>query len=623
MSVASGGVWSRWLDPAEPVEPGRLRQLARITLTASLMNPLGVAILCAQFWPASVPTLLVAWLLAFAVVDLSRAAVSLCYLRLERLGRVASPRGWVIFGLVSALVHAALWGMTPLVFLDQGSAVAEMSLHLALTAIAMSAAVTLSWFYPVMLTYVALVMGPLAVRDAIIGGAQFSVLGVLCGLAGIYTMVCGRLHSKMLLEVLAQRRQNAELVVALREEVARSEAAQRALALTHQAKVRFFAAANHDLRQPLNAVGLLAQSLSGSREASHVDEIAGHLLHCVDNMNHVVDDLLDITRSDIDQREPALEAIALRDVFVELDRVHAGAARSKGLGLDFANGDLAVCTARLPLTRILSNLLSNAIRFTSAGRVSVRAQGVDGDVCIEVSDTGIGIAAEHLPKVFDEFYQVSRHSHDRGHGLGLGLSIVKRLGEAIGARVAAHSVLGQGSTFSVRLPATPIDGVALRASPPPSAPEVALVQRVLIVEDDADSREALLRMLRGWGVQALGVAGTVAARAAVSGGFVPDAVMCDLRLTQAGDGDGHDARDDGVTALQAIRTLLGQPQLPALTFTGDLSSPEAARAREQGLLVMHKPLKAIRLRAFLAQAKAQGSSPPDVAPRWVSRPSPA
>jgi CheY-like chemotaxis protein len=130
-------------------------------------------------------------------------------------------------------------------------------------------------------------------------------------------------------------------------------------------------------------------------------------------------------------------------------------------------------------------------------------------------------------------------------------------------------------------------------------------------------------MLHGWGVHALGVAGTVAARAAVSGGFVPDAVMCDLRLTPAGDGDGHEDRDDGVTALQAVRTLLGQPQLPALTFTGDLSSPEAARAREQGLLVMHKPLKAIQLRAFLAQARALGSPQADVAPRWVSRPSPA
>jgi len=446
------------------------------------------------------------------------------------------------------------------------------------------------------------------VRDAIIGGVQFSVLGVLCGLAGIYTMLSGRLHSKMLAEVLAQRRQNAELVLALREEVARSEAAQRALAQAHQAKVRFFAAANHDLRQPLNAAGLLAHSLHGRREASHIDEIAGHLLHCVDNMNHVVDELLDITRSDIDQREPALEAIALREVFDELNKVHAGAARSKGLGLHFEDGHLAVHAARLPLTRILSNLLSNAIRFTEAGRVSVRAHSVDGDVCIEVSDTGIGIAAEHLPQVFDEFYQVSQHSRDRSHGLGLGLSIVKRLGESIGASVAAQSALGQGSTFSVRLPAAPIDAVALKA-PPPSAPETALAQRVLVVEDDADSREALLRVLRGWGVHAVGVAGTAAACAAVAGGFVPDAVMCDLRLSHAGDGGGPEERDDGVTALQAIRALLGPQPLPALTFTGDLSSPEAARAHEQGLLVMHKPLKAIQLRAFLAQARAQVSQP--------------
>jgi signal transduction histidine kinase/ActR/RegA family two-component response regulator len=598
--------WSRWLEPAEPVEPGRLRQLARITLTASLMNPLGVAIIAVQFWPAAVSTLLVAWLLAFAAVDLCRAAVALRFLYLDRLGRIHSPRNWVSFGLVSVLVHAAVWGMTPLVFLEQGSTAAEMSLHLALAAIAMSAAVTLSWFRPVMLIYVALVTMPLAVRDAIIGGVQFSVLGVLCGLAGIYTMLSGRFHSKMLAEVLAQRRQNAELVVALREEVARSEAAQRALALAHQSKVRFFAAANHDLRQPLNAAGLLAHSLYGSRDDARIDEIAGHLLHCVDNMNHVVDDLLDITRSDIDPREPLLEAIALRSVFDALQKVHAGAARAKGLGLDFADGDLAVRAAGQPLTRILSNLLSNAIRFTPAGQVSVRAQRVDGEVSIEVRDTGIGIDAEHLPKVFDEFYQVSRQALDRSHGLGLGLSIVKRLAEAIGASVTVHSLPGQGSTFCVRLPAAPLDAVAPQV-PPADVPEATLAQRVLVVEDDADSREALLRVLRGWGVQALGVAGTTAACEAVNGGFVPDAVMCDLRLAPAGDGDPD--RDDGVTALQAIRALLGRQQLPALTFTGDLASTEAARAQEQGLLVMHKPLKAIQLRAFLAQARAELNRP--------------
>lgn len=591
----NGAGWARWLDPAEPVEPGRLRQLSRVTLTASLMNPFGVAIIASQFWPPSLSAPLLAWLSAFAVVDLTRAGVALRYLQLERQGRMSSPRGWVIFGLLSALVHAALWGMTPLVFLDQGSTAAEMSLHLALTAIAMSAAVTLSWFYPVMLAYVALVTLPLAVRDAIIGGTQFTVLGVLCALACIYTMVCGRLHARMLSEVLAQRRQNAELVLALRDEVARSEAAQQALAQAHQAKVRFFAAANHDLRQPLNAIGLLSQSLQGSREASRIDEVAGHLLHCVDNMNHVVDDLLDITRHDIDQREPALEAIGLRDVFAELDKIHAGAARAKGLALDFADGGLAVRAARLPITRILSNLLSNAIRFTSAGRVHVQARRVDGEVCIEVADTGVGIAAEHLPKVFDEFYQVARAAR-HGRGLGLGLAIVKRLGEAIGARVTVESLPGQGSTFSVRLPAASIDGVATPAPPPPTASAQALAPRVLVVEDDADSREALLRVLRGWGVQALGVAGTAAAREAVADGFRPDALMCDLRLGQG---------DDGVTAVRTVRHLLSQPQLPALTFTGDLTGPEAAQSHDQGLPVMHKPLKAIQLRAFLAQARAQ------------------
>lgn len=594
----SPGGWAHWLDPAEPVEPGRLRQLSRVTLTASLMNPFGVAIIASQFWPPSVSASLLAWLLGFAVVDLGRAGVALRYLQLDRQGRMTAPRGWVIFGLLSALVHAALWGMTPLVFLDQGTTAAEMSLHLALTAIAMSAAVTLSWFYPVMLTYVALVTLPLAVRDAIIGGTQFTVLGVLCALAGIYTMVCGRLHAKMLSEVLAQRRQNAELVLALREEVARSEAAQRALAQAHQAKVHFFAAANHDLRQPLNAVGLLSQSLYGSHDASRIDEVAGHLLHCVDNMNHVIDDLLDITRSDIDPRAPALEAIGLRGVFTELDRIHAGTARAKGLAVDFADGGLAVRAARLPITRILSNLLSNAIRFTSTGRVIVQARRVGDDVCIAVIDTGIGIAAEHLPKVFDEFYQVAHPGRD-DRGLGLGLAIVKRLGEAIGAHVAVESMPGQGSTFSVRLQAASIDGIAVPAPPPQAVPAQSLAPRVLVVEDDADSREALLRVLRGWGVQALGVAGTAAAREAVAGGFRPDALMCDLRL-----GPG----DDGVTAVQSVRHLLSQPQLPALTFTGDLTGPEAARSHDHGLPVMHKPLKAIQLRAFLAQARAQALS---------------
>ncbi|MEK8032210.1 HAMP domain-containing sensor histidine kinase [Ideonella sp. DXS29W] len=434
-----------WLDRAAP---GRQDSTSSMALVASVTGLLGASLVAWQFAPSHGSP---------GFIDCMVLLIGFCGLRavMAALDLKRSPSRPIVrgrVGLPGVLLHALLWGLTAVVLRAPGPWGAELALHMTTCVLAMSAAVSLAWFYPLLVAYVALLLGPLALRDAWIGGQPYSWLAWCGAVAAVYISLTGYLHARTLAAVRAQRQQNADLVDALHREVERADAAHRALCDAQASKVRFFAAANHDLRQPLQAIVLLAQS--ACLRPSPTQDAMQHILTCAETMSKVVDDLLDLTRLDLEDAPLHMEPIELTELFEELRRTHDPTALAQGLLLRFDANAQVVFSARLPLMRIVSNLVANALQFTRAGSVLVEARTIGEHITIEVSDTGRGISPEHLERIFDEFFQVDRRPHDGRVGLGLGLSIVKQLSRSVGIGIAVTSSPGQGSTFTLKVPAS-------------------------------------------------------------------------------------------------------------------------------------------------------------------------
>jgi two-component system sensor histidine kinase EvgS len=224
-------------------------------------------------------------------------------------------------------------------------------------------------------------------------------------------------------------------------------------------KTRFLAAVSHDIRTPANAISLLAELIRRTAAtpalASEVPELAKELHGSAMSLVELLGDVLDLARYDSGRLEIQESEFALGELLDEEYRRFAPMAREKGLSLNLVTPAQTVRlrTDRIKLSRVIGNLVGNAIKFTAEGEV--RLEGVrDGDATplIRVHDTGIGIAPEHQENIFDEFVQLHNRERDRNKGTGLGLTICKRLVDAIGGTLTLESEPGKGSTFTVALP---------------------------------------------------------------------------------------------------------------------------------------------------------------------------
>jgi two-component system, sensor histidine kinase len=571
-----------------PVEVEQLEQIVRTNPAAMLLSTFGAVICYMSFESPSRPALLW-WLVAFCAVGAVRALSALYAVRIRPA--LLANRAWGRRWMISTYVHAGQWALLSVVLLEPGRAEAESILHMTLAAIAMGASVRLAGFRRTLDAHVILVLGPLVLRDLMTGNSHYALLATLVFLIGVYALLAGRNQSRALFEIHEQRRRNAELIEALRQENERSNAALRAAELASAARTRFFAAANHDLRQPLHAMGLLSQTLVGRGSKGNTAEVARHLSACVDGMTEVVDDLLEITRLDGGHMAAQWSVLDAAELIREGCRPYEATARAKGLQLRIRVVSVTVRSDRALLLRVLSNLVANALRYTPKGSVTVTAKAEADRLRVSVEDTGIGIAPDHLPRIFEEFYQVGNPARDRRQGLGLGLATVKRLSDLLSLDISVQSEPGRGSVFAFVLPIVSSHS-AMPLPPAESAESLLPVRRILVIEDDADSRNALLGLLQSWSCEARGAEGLADGLACIESGFRPEAAVVDLRLA-----DGA----SGIDAVAALRARLGA-DFPALIATGDVGSEHMKRAQAQGLTVMVKPVRSLQLRAFLSQS---------------------
>jgi len=408
----------------------------------------------------------------------------------------------------------------------------------------------------------------------------------------------------------ALERANATLERRVRErtkELTRlNTALERAKAAADDAnvsKTRFVAAASHDILQPLNAARLYVTSLIERQRRNEGNCKDADLVQNIDASLEAVEEifaaLLDISRLDTGAMRPEMADFRIDELLARLDVEFAPLARENGLDLRFMPCSLTVRSDRRLLRRLLQNLVSNAIKYTTSGGVLVGCRRRGAKLRIEVYDTGIGIPHSKRRAVFREFHRLDQGARV-ARGVGLGLSIVERIARVLDCEVALKSNVGRGSRFSVEVPR----GMAVAGEPTVHGVARLAAGRLtgtiaLCIDNEHSILDAMEKLLGGWGCRVLTAANLADALAAMDArGLEPDGLLVDYHL------DGG----NGIAVIAELRRRLGRQNghsLPAILITADRSRHVREEAQAEGVHLLNKPIKPASLRALIMQWRVQ------------------
>ena len=555
---------------------------------AAMVGMVEALVLSALFWRDVSAMALATWLVAFLVIRLARMGLGRVYARARPVA-AARLAHWRRVLIASAAVQSLAWGFGSWVLVAPANLMAEWALHIGLAAVALGGATRLAPLRAAFMAYVLGIFLPLLARDMWLGGASHGLLAGVTLLLAAYVMHAGSVRAAAASEAASQRQRNAELMAALQSENAARLLAQQQAEAAHTAKARFLSAISHDLRQPLNALRLLSHTLQHQTGEGSVQALSRSMSDCVDHMTDLVDALLEQSRLEALVLQPEQQAFRLEPLLQEIDNTQRPMAQARQLDFSVTATDAIVLSDRRLLARVLANLVSNAIRYTDQGAVTVQATPEGERLHIHVQDTGRGIAASELPHIFDEFYTVDEGSHS-STGLGLGLANVRRLSDLLGLQLQVASNLGHGSTFSFSVPLGDLpsrDPAFAAVAEPPS---LLIGLRVLVVEDDAHARAALRAQLHSWGCRVTTATNGADALASVAAGTQPQVVLADLDL-------GPDM--NGWALLQALFARPASQPFAAMLVTAAPDHPLALEAATR-VAVLPKPINPMRLRAFMA-----------------------
>jgi signal transduction histidine kinase/PAS domain-containing protein/ActR/RegA family two-component response regulator len=416
------------------------------------------------------------------------------------------------------------------------------------------------------------------------------------GIVTTYSDITERVEAA---EALA--RSNETLERRVRERTAELTEVNQALAIAKRKadeanldKTRFLAAASHDVLQPLNAARLYATSLVERQVPDPEAKLVRNIDASLEAVEEILNVLIEISRLDAGRLEPDITTLALNDVFERLEVEFQPMAREKGLELRIVPTKLWVSSDRRLLRRMLQNLVSNGIKYTTSGRVLLGVRRRGAKLSVQVHDTGPGIPTAKRSLIFKEFHRLEETAHSV-RGLGLGLAIVERIGKVLGHRIELQSAPGRGSLFAVELPLA-----KARRMPEAGATAPQTVGRmpglsVLCIENEPDVLNALRVLLEGWGCTVLAAqSGADAATRLRNTDVQPDIILADYHL-------------DGGTGLDAVALLRGsaKSRAPVIVITADHSADVQRAVRARGYALLRKPLKAAALRALMYQLTRQ------------------
>lgn len=565
--------------------------------TTQAATAAGAGVVTVLYWEHVPHAGLLTWLGLLVLLGLARTFMYRSFWRerpTDQSRLLKYYQGW----RYSTLAAGVLWGAAAWFFYKYGGVTEKVGLILTIYSFCMAAMQILSPQHHTFYEFCVLALVPLVVKVAWPGTFEDLFLaGVLVFIFGI-TVSLSRLYRKNFEGLLQIKVRADQLLVQLRAEKAAADQARQEAEVANRAKTQFFAAASHDLRQPLHAMGLFAEAL---RQRSHDEEVTSLVTSIngsVDALEGLFSELLDITKIDTGGVDVTPEHFNIGDIFRKLRLHFEPTAFEKGLALRFRGESHNVYADPTLVERILRNLVSNAIRYTNDGSILVSCRRRSGRMILQVWDTGVGIREREQTRIFEEFYQVPHTevlSPQQRKGLGLGLAIVKRLSDLINAPLDLRSQPGRGTVFSLTLPpgkaprTQSLSGVAGKA---PLG--LTLDQKfIVVVEDEPAVRGGLEVLLKGWGATVATFETVEASRnwasAAAPDVKAPDLLVVDYRLEHG---------STGLDAIQALRGRFG-PQVPAIMVTGSTMSGLEADAQAHDFHLLVKPVVPNKLRAMI------------------------
>ena len=490
----------------------------------------------------------------------------------QSLKNIAYVTRWHWLNLYLAVIWGILWGLTPFLFFPEASQVQILSVLMLVVVLVSTPSVTMGCYPDIYITFL----------TPVFFSFGWHLLGVDFGGEWLPIIIAPFTWVSLVVFSVMIHRTHMEAIILRLEHRHSEKLAQK----RNQAKTRFIAVASHDLRQPIQAARLYSEAMQSNTRLRD-DHTVNKLVNSLHSASQLLDRLLDISRIDAGVVKVVKKTQSLDDALNRLASTHAIHAQNKSLTFLLETEPLWAEMDVEIVTVILDNLLANAIRYTSRGKVKLKAQKRDGNVCIDIEDTGVGMTPLELEDAFEEFVQLAGNEKRSRQGMGLGLPIVKRLCYLHGINLEVTSKPNKGTHFKLSWPAV---GEPEHSHSVECKISQFIAKRILLVEDEEDVADAMSAILVSEGHDVEVCHSLKQTQTLLETSWKPDVLITDDRLSE------------GKNALDIIDCVYRKfPKLPTLVITGNTSPERLEVLQSSGLRVMFKPISGEALQAAIGE----------------------
>lgn len=432
-------------------------------------------------------------------------------------------------------------------------------------------------------------ISPFAIRCLMSHQEMLVAIGILMFMFLMVNLFMSHLAQINILTGINLVQENRELIEKLKFEKSNADEARNIADHDNEAKSRFLAAASHDLRQPLHAMGFFVEALQHEKNPAEIMTLTKKISQTSEALRNLLGSLLDISKIEAGGMEPNRSHFDLNDLLTGVIQEFTELAQEKELDISHTPCAQTVYSDKEMLGRIIRNLVSNAVHYTDIGYVNISCETENGYVTIRVSDSGIGIPENKKKDIFREFFQINERKNEPSHGLGLGLSIVEGLCHLLGHEISLRSEVAIGSVFSLKVPLGNLNEI----TPETSAHHILpgdVIAKTIILNNENDSLESISGIMQHWGhvVADFNTCAEVIAFLA-SEDFIPDLVISDIKLQDA----------SGIEAMAAIQEKVAR-KIPGIIMTGDGDEAVIEAVRSNGFSVLQKPVQPAKLRSMVS-----------------------
>ncbi len=533
------------------------------------------------FWEQVDHQLLISWVVVNLSLTFARVVLVKSFQRVNPQGSTLVK--WGLLFSFSSLLSGVIWGQIAVLFMDTGDLINTLFSVLVIIGMASGSQVSLSTFLPAYFGFGVPTLLPLAVVLFNQPENTFVLIGYMAMVFIIASLAFSLIMNRNVSESIRLRFENLDLLESLELQ---KDIAEKA----NTDKSRFLAATSHDLRQPLHAMDLYLGALKNILSEQEQVELLNKGLQSSAALGELLAALMDVSRLDAGDVVVDFSVVNLDSLLQTICDEYQEKASCQKMVLEFKPSKLLVESDELMLGRMLRNLVNNACTHSAGTHILLKAEKSGERVCLTVFDNGKGIPKSQQQQVFSEFYQLNNPERDRNKGLGLGLAIVKRLATLLHHDLQLESAAGEGCSFKLCLPFIGVaDNAVIDAVDTTSLDVSGLF--VILVDDEADIRNAMRTLLLQWGCELL-VADSLQSlqrELAEINYPQPDVLLCDYRLRE---------NKNGLEVVVAMRQYFNE-ELPAVIISGDTDKAIEAEALEQGCDVLHKPIRPELLRTAI------------------------